>query len=127
VDLASAGAGGDIPGGKSDYHGEHGFEVTAGRISDKVAKVTYTQRGQTVTATLANGTFVARIVHPTTWKIPTTGDSGVVRAYDAAGTLLATSGQDDNCYVTPSGAVLSALRNHPDPQSCKPATHWPAE
>lgn len=106
--------------------GEHGFEVTAGRISDKVAKVTWTQRGETVTATLAKGTFAARIVHPATWEAPTTGDFGVVRAYDAAGTLLATSGQDNNCYVTPGGAVMSNLRKQPDPRSCKPATHWPS-
>jgi hypothetical protein len=115
---------GTASAGESD--GEHGFEVTAGRISDKVTKVTWTQRGQTVTATLANGTFAARIVHPATWEAPTTGDFGVVRAYDAAGTLLASSGQDDNCYVTPGGAVLSTLRKRPDPRSCRPATHWPA-
>lgn len=126
VDIVSASTGGDAPGNKSQYHGEQGFEVSAGRVSAKVAKVTYTQGDQTMTATLANGTFVARIVHPATWKIPSTPNPGVVRAYDAAGTLLATSGQDNGCYVTPDGHVLPTLRNSPDPTSCKPATHWPS-
>jgi hypothetical protein len=126
VDVTSASAGGDAPGGKSMYHGEHGFEVSAGRVSDKVTKVTYTQGGQTVTATLANGTFVARIVHPATWKIPSTPNPGIVRAYDTAGTLLATAGQDSSCYVTPDGHVLPVLRESPDPKTCKPTTHWPS-
>jgi hypothetical protein len=89
VDTAGNQAGGDVRGNKAIYRGLPGAEMAGGRISDQVAKVTYTQGSDTVTATLANGTFLVRIVHPSTWAIPDNYPRGVIRAYDAAGTLLA--------------------------------------
>lgn len=89
VDTAGAASGGDIRGGKAIYRSLPGTEFAGGRITDQVAKVTYTQGADTVTATLANGTFLVRMIHPTTWAIPTNYPRGTIRAYDAAGTLLA--------------------------------------
>jgi hypothetical protein len=45
-----------------------------------------------VNAVLANGTFLGRILHPSTWLIPDNLPRPVVRAYDAGGTLLGTFG-----------------------------------
>jgi hypothetical protein len=89
VDTAGSGSGGDVGGNKAIYRGLPGTEFAGGRISDQVAKVTYTQGSDTVTAALANGTFLVRIVHPSTWAIPDNYPRGVIRAYDAAGKLLA--------------------------------------
>jgi hypothetical protein len=93
VDVTGAEAGGDGPGSKPTYRGQLGTEVVGGRVSDQVTKVTVTQGEQTVTAVLANGTFIARILHPSTWRIPDNYSPGVVRAYDSDGTLLATIDQ----------------------------------
>jgi hypothetical protein len=89
IDINERNAGGDSPGNKAEYAGMHGTEEYAGRISPEVAKVTLTQDGQTVEATLADGAYLARIVHPTDWVIPETPPAPIVRAYDKNGTLLA--------------------------------------
>jgi hypothetical protein len=89
VDTAGNQAGGDVRGNKTIYRGLPGTEMAGGRISDQVAKVTYTQGSVTVNAALANGTFLVRMVHPSTWAIPDNYPRGMIRAYDAAGKLLA--------------------------------------
>ena len=41
---------------------------------------------------VASGTFLARIIHPSTWNAPADYTTrGVIRAYDANGTLLGTA------------------------------------
>jgi hypothetical protein len=92
VDNAGAIAGGDTPYGKPEYVDQRGVEEVAGRISPEVTRVTYVQGADSVDAVLANGTFVARIVHPTTWQIPENRPAPIVRAYDANGTLVAEVG-----------------------------------
>jgi hypothetical protein len=92
LDLAAALSGGDVPGGKQDYAGQHGYAVVAGRVAPEVARVTYEQDGQSVDAVLANGTYLARIVHPTDWTVPENQQQPVVRAYDKNGTLLGEIG-----------------------------------
>jgi len=92
-DLDEANAGGDVPGGsKPEYAGQHGTEVIVGRLSPEVAKVTVTRDAQTVDAKLADGVYLARIVHPTDWVIPENLRPPVVSAYDKNGTLLAEIG-----------------------------------
>lgn len=90
VDSEGASSGGDAPGSKEAYRGQRGFELAAGRITRDVARVTMTIDGQTVDAALANGTFLARLVHPSTWTIPDGPRPVLIRAYDAAGNELAT-------------------------------------
>ncbi|MBP2326852.1 hypothetical protein JOF56_007237 [Kibdelosporangium banguiense] len=123
VDVASAAAGGSVPGNKAEYRGERGVQLTVGRVSAKVAKVTYTEGDRTVDAVLANGTFVARIVHSDTWKIPETPGPRVVRAYDANGALLGDT-SNPQCHVTPAGTVVGYFPSPPDPKTCLPATRW---
>jgi hypothetical protein len=91
-DTNGGATGGDVPGGKAVYAGLHGFQFVAGRVAPEVAKVVYLQDGTSVDAVIANGSFLARIVHPTTWAIPENHAPPVVRAYDKNGTLLAEVG-----------------------------------
>jgi hypothetical protein len=124
VDLKAGSAGGSAPGGKAEYRGERGYQAVAGRISSKVAKVTYTDGDRTVDAVLANGTYIARIVHSDTWKIPADTALGTVQAYDANGTLIGESAKPgDNCHATPEGKVIGA-RPATDPTTCLPAVRW---
>lgn len=88
IDGAMAAAGGDAPGGKPVDAGRLGGDEIAGRVSPEVAKVTYVQGDESVDAVVANGTYLARIVHPSDWAIPENRPAPVVRAYDKNGTLL---------------------------------------
>lgn len=93
LDLAQASAGGDVKGGsKPEYAGRHGADEVAGRVSPEVAKVTVSQGRDTVDAVIAEGTYLARIVHPTDWAIPENRPAPTVRAYDKNGTLLGEIG-----------------------------------
>lgn len=87
VEAGGGSTGGDALGNRNIYAGQPGTESIGGRADPTVARVTWSIRGQTVEAVVANGTFAARIVHPSTWELPTTG-TWVVRAYDQAGGLL---------------------------------------
>lgn len=89
IDLVERTVGGDVPGGKPEYKGKPGAEEYAGRISPDVAKVTVTQDGTTVEATLGDGAYLTRILRPADWVMPETPSSPIVRAYDVDGTLLA--------------------------------------
>jgi hypothetical protein len=93
IDYAGSSAGGDAPGGKEVYAGQHGSDVVVGRVAPEVARVVYVQDGTEVEAKVGNGTYLARIVRPTDWVIPQNRFGGpVVRAYDKNGTLLGQIG-----------------------------------
>jgi hypothetical protein len=124
MDVVSGSAGGDTAGSRPEYAGEPGIRVVGGRITADVAKVTYTVGDRTVEAALANGTYLARILYPSTWD--NSGQDGIVRAYDAAGQLLGAVNDPDHpgpfCSITPndqviSGPVAAAER-------CEPAIPW---
>ncbi|WP_394616966.1 hypothetical protein JNUCC0626_46380 [Lentzea sp. JNUCC 0626] len=123
VELNGASAGGDHSL-KPIYRGVPGNRTVAGRVDDQVARVTYTIDGQTVDASIANGTFLVRMYYPSDWQIPNIDDQGVLQFYDAAGTLLGT-GADvwKKCYVDPQGKVVQGNRQA-DPATCVPATPW---
>lgn len=127
TDSLGASTGGDVPGNKPIYRGVPGYRIAAGRVGSKVARVTLTADGQTIDATIANNTFVARIVHPTTWSPPEGNDFGEIRAYDTAGNLLGTSsGSGTKCFVNPQGVIVSGGWRDPntDPKTCEPAQPW---
>lgn len=126
LDTNEASAGGDLPGNKPIYHGQHGYRLVVGRVDSKVARVTFTQDGQTIDARIANNTYVARMVHPTTWSPPPGIDGGEVRAYDAAGNLLGSSNGPDKCFVNPQGVIVFGGWQNPnvDPKTCEPARPW---
>ena len=103
-----------------------GLQTAAGRITSDVARVTYTIGGRTADAVIANGTYVARILHPRDWQSPDSPEDGVVRAYDAHGELLATVYERDyyrTCYRAPGGALLP-YGTGADPNTCREAVPW---
>ncbi|ALG08738.1 hypothetical protein AOZ06_19065 [Kibdelosporangium phytohabitans] len=115
VDQISGSAGGS-------KQGKPGYWLTAGRISGKVARVTFTDGDETVDAVLANGTFLGRILQPAGWS-PRNSEKVVVRAYDVDGQLVGESGHPGKpCYVTPLGTVLNRARE--GNVNCLPATRW---
>lgn len=100
-----------------DTGGGHAF--SAGRVNDQVARVTITSGGRTVEASIANGTYIGRIDFPGEPPEPVT-----VRAYDAAGNLLAErDASRDGCWITPDGEVIQGDGNKPE--ECEPAQRWP--
>ncbi|RAS65735.1 hypothetical protein C8D87_104286 [Lentzea atacamensis] len=126
VDNNEAMGGGDVPGNKPIYRGQRGYRLVAGRVDSKVARVTYTQDGRTIDAKIANNTYVARMVHATTWSPPERIDLGEVKAYDAAGNLLGTNNGSDKCFVNPQGVIVSGGWRDPnvDPKTCEQAQPW---
>lgn len=126
IDSMSGSAGGDASYKNPKYKGKRGFRNAMGRISPEVARVTFTVDGQTVDAVLANGTFVARVLHPSTWVIPDEYEQPVVKAFDAKGNQL-TGGWNPQgkCYKTPAGKVIGYHQDPPDPATCLPAKAWP--
>jgi hypothetical protein len=124
--TAAAGGG---TGKTAKYPGALGNEMAVGRISGAVTKVTFTSNGETVDAVIANQTYVARIVHSATWRIPEGLPTSVVRAYDANGTLIGTVNDPAvpaKCYHTPDGEVVQhqILRPIENPTACTPAQPW---
>ncbi|WP_433264969.1 hypothetical protein ACQPZF_36615 [Actinosynnema sp. CS-041913] len=125
VDDNSSVAGGDSPGNKDVYRGRPGLRSVSGRISSNVARVTYTHDGRTVEATIANGTYVARIAHPTTWTIPDHDAAGVVRVYDTVNREIGSSDDlYDRCFVTRDKQIVYGARTGVDPATCLPANPW---
>ncbi|RDI18358.1 hypothetical protein [Lentzea flaviverrucosa] len=117
-------AGGDL-NLKPVYAGVPGNRTVVGRVDDQVARLTYTVDGRTIEATVANGTFTARIHYPSNWARPSVEDRGVLHAYDAAGTLIATdTGVVADCYVSPETGKIVHGNDRADPLTCKPATPW---
>lgn len=125
VDTNGGSAGGDILGNKEIYRGQHGSSVVAGRVAPEVARITFTYDGQTVDATIANGTFVARNIYPTDWSIPEDAGPLDVRAYDRDGKLLGSSADlGKKCFVDPDGRIVDGGWNGSDPTKCDPAVRW---
>ena len=124
-DYGGAVSGGD--GGKPEYAGRPGYVVAAGRVTSKVARVTFGPNGREVDATIADGTFVARIAHPSDWQVPVEWErENVLRAYDAQGGLLGTwdpQGHRTKCWVDPAGEIVAGARDR-DPATCAPAVAW---
>ncbi|PSL58499.1 hypothetical protein B0I31_101718 [Saccharothrix carnea] len=123
ADEIGSASGGD--GGKPEYAGKPGYDMVAGRVSSKVARVTFTQGGQTAEATIANGTFVARIPRPSDWEVPADRGAGDVRAYDAQGGLLGTleAFSRERCYMNPEYVIVVGNKEA-DPTTCLPAVSW---
>jgi len=119
-DTNYAEAGGD------DWLGQPGLQSYSGRVTSDVARVTYTDSGLTQRAALANGTFYLRVVRPADWVVPADPLSGVLRAYDADGTVLATidlSTYHPFCLRLPDGSLVpkgSAV----DPALCGDGVAW---
>ncbi|XVS63498.1 hypothetical protein ACQPYE_35390 [Actinosynnema sp. CA-299493] len=124
-DYGLAVSGGD--GGKPEQAGRPGYVMAAGRVTSKVARVTYGPNGQEVDATIADGTFLARIVHPSDWYPPVDWErQNVLRAYDAHGALLGTwdpGSHRTECWVSPAGEIVAGARDR-DPATCAPAVAW---
>lgn len=124
VDSIGASAGGDTPLNRPVYKGVPGYRTAAGRVDSKVARVTLTVDGQTVDATIANNTFVVRIVYPSTWSPPQGSGNGEIKAYDAAGNLIGGTFLEGKCFVNPKGEVIHAWNPNVDPKTCEPALPW---
>lgn len=125
VEEMISAAGGDVPTAKPADAGKRGFHQVGGRVDEKVARVTLSADNQVVDAKVANGTYVARIYYPSTWRFPENDRTPVVRAYDAAGNLLGSSDTSwQTCYENPeTGALVGSVRQQPTDQ-CQPALPW---
>ena len=125
ADQVGSSSGGD--GGKPEHAGSLGYDLAVGRVTDRVAKVVYRNGGKSVQAHLANGTFVARLPHPSDWRVPEGWDQqAVLQAYDAQGALLGDWFRDwdrTRCWVRPDGVVVRGARDV-DPATCAPAVAW---
>jgi hypothetical protein len=92
VDDESGSSGGDLSDDKyPGYRGLPGYRVAAGRVSADVTRVTVTADGRTVEAVLRNGTFIGRLIYPSSWEASAT-DRITVHAYDADGRELPADG-----------------------------------
>jgi hypothetical protein len=100
----------------------HGYAIVAGRVSARTSRVVVSfAGGGHVTATVANGTFLARIPRPA-------GLSADIRpavaAYDERGASLPVTDANlstGGCYQTPWGEVIAG----PTGTTCHPAAIWP--
>lgn len=122
-DANYASAGGDHSRGI--YQGRPGLESFAGRVTSDVARVAYTDSGGTHQAVVANGTYYLRIVHPSDWLIPDQPMSGVLRAYDAEGTVLATfdlATYHPICLRLPGGKIVPEAAANAG--GCRDAVPW---
>ncbi|MFI6099820.1 hypothetical protein ACIA8G_30050 [Lentzea sp. NPDC051213] len=122
IDYSGASAGGAADG-QPDVPG---FRTVVGRVSERVAKVTVTADDRTVEAKVANGTYAARMYYPSSWVIQSSDmRPTIVRAYDAAGTLLGdNAGPIEVCYYDPQSLeVVYGTRTRPY-KECQAATPW---
>lgn len=127
IDVNHASAGGDSSGNRGIYTGMPGLETAAGRITSDVARVTYTNHGVTTDAVLANGTYLVRVAHPTTWEIPDPPRLGVLRAFDAAGAFIGSLDVErwytSMCARAPGGTIFPR-ETRADPSTCGAAVPW---
>lgn len=103
-----------------------GLESAIGRVTSDVARVTYTTGEVTTDAVIDNGTYVARILHPSNWDASQARQDGVVRAYDAHGKLVGTVDQSKyylTCHRAPGGALIP-WGTTADPSTCRDAVPW---
>ncbi|MEU7477906.1 hypothetical protein AB0A63_18110 [Lentzea sp. NPDC042327] len=129
--------GGVQPGG--DTHpfspalaGAPGYRFRAGRVGSSVARMTWRDsEGATGEVKIANGTFVLRRLHPSTWSGGgRPGDFLVVQAYDAAGKPLdPDSDGEGKCWVVPgTNEAIPDFRPveeaEQDGRKCQPARPW---
>jgi hypothetical protein len=126
VDQVTATSGGSSPSAGPERRGEPGEIRAEGRISGKVARVTFTEGDRTVDAALAYGTFLVRVLYPLTWEAPESYGGGIVRAYDADGKLLGEHpSPNPRCYRIPDNGYLGPPTQQPvDPYACPVATRW---
>lgn len=124
VDTESGSGGGDAIYTRPVNKGKRGYEIAVGRVSPKVARVTMTSRGTTVDAVIANGTFLARILYPSTWQVPERSERPVVKAFDSSGALIGTN-SPGKCYRTPQDEVITHHGTPPNPATCELAQPWP--
>jgi hypothetical protein len=126
------------PGGVSAYDGKTTrparqlLQVVAGRVSRRVAKVIFVgPGGSTTTVTPVNGTFIVlNYVEKASKQEISAADSGAsvvgrVRAFDAAGRLLAEPDPNGHvgCFLLPDGTTTYGGKPHPG-ESCTAATRW---
>jgi len=130
-DAATALSGGDVPRDEDEVEPERrpgvaGVETVAGRVTPEVARVTYTSTdGATQEGKIVDGTFVVRLLRPSTWKAPV-GPNGIVRAFAADGTQLIAVSEFtrlNDCYVAPDGTVFPHGTTG-KPPACKPGVRW---
>ncbi|ANZ39009.1 hypothetical protein BBK82_25995 [Lentzea guizhouensis] len=129
--------GGVRPGGDSHpfkpaLAGTAGYRIRAGRVDSSVARMTWTASdGGTAEAKIANGTFVLRMLYPSTWDGG--GDANFSterRAFDAAGNLLdPDSDGEGKCWVVPgTNEAIPDYRPvdvaESDGRKCQPAKPW---
>ncbi|KOX13915.1 hypothetical protein ADK67_43320 [Saccharothrix sp. NRRL B-16348] len=103
------------------------YDMAAGRVTSKVARVAFGRNGREVDATIVDGTFVARLTHPSDWPgFAGWDERNYLRAYDAHGALLGEwqAGVDrTSCWVNPSGKIVAGYHDR-DPATCAPAVAW---
>lgn len=119
---------GHIAGGSTHTDRNSDHTTFAGRVSDKIARVTVSIGSETVQARIANYTYIAVVGNPGSVDLE---DLAVtIRGYDAAGNLLHETGRGgkppihETCWVTPDGKHLSGYDDTPDDE-CRPAPRWP--
>jgi hypothetical protein len=109
------------------------LQIVAGRVSDRVATVTYVgPEGTNTSVRPVRGTFLASIylgsASPQTLRATRSGAGvvGVVRAYDAAGRLLAQRDPDwpVPCHTVPGSADVGYGTPRPGSADRKPAVRW---
>jgi hypothetical protein len=131
-------AGGSYPGGDTNKNfpalaGAPGYRIFAGRVDSSVARITYrAPDGRTAEAKIANGTYLVRMMYPSTWTDGgnVNGPGQEMRVYDAAGNLLGTSADQENkCWTMPG--VDETLPDHrpiemveTPTMKCQPAPRW---
>lgn len=131
-DTGGAYPGGDTHPFRPKLAGVPGVRILAGRADSSVARMTYRQSdGVIAEAKIANGTFVIRVLYPSTWSGG--GMEGVtteLHAYDAAGNLLdVDSDSERKCWTMPgTNEVLPDRRPiemvETATMKCQPAPPW---
>jgi hypothetical protein len=110
------------------------LQVVVGRVSDRVAKVTFTGvDGASVSVAPVRGGYVASLYTTNASAKALKGPNGTnevigtVSAFDAAGKRLAEVDPEapPSCYVLPNGNQLGSDSSPPEGTlGCKPATRW---
>lgn len=124
--------GGDTFPAKPALAGALGYRLRGGRVDSSVARMTWSDSdGKTAEAKIANGTFVLRLLQPSTWGGGADSSyTTVLRAYDAAGNLLdPDSDSEQKCWIVPDNRdVIPDYRPielvETATKKCQPARPW---